>query len=160
MAQKAKKDRARSNSVALNNLHIGSAIVNILFLLFHFVFKSRSIFLYAVFSLPALICEIVLERAGRPSYDSTTKALKAAGEDMSAPGLTEYMFDIVWVTWACQVLVILFGNKGWLLWLAVPGYGAYQGYGLLGMRNRVAEMAAAQSDSAPQGNRKQRRAAA
>jgi hypothetical protein len=158
MAQKAKKDRARSNTVALNNLHTGAAIANAAFIVFYLLFKSRSLFLYILLSIPALICEIVLERAGRPTYDPATKALRAGGEDMSSPGLTEYMFDIVWVTWACLAAVIVFGNKGWLLWLTVPAYGAYQGYSLLGMRNRMADMAGA--EPAPATNRKQRRAAA
>jgi hypothetical protein len=157
MAQKAKKDRARTNTIALNNLHKGSVAVNFAFLLFYWFFKSRSLFLYALFSVPAIICEIVLERAGRPAYDAATQALKTAGEDMSSPGLTEYMFDIIWVTWACEVLVILVGNKGWLLWLVLPAYGAYQGYSLLGMRKQMSEMAGAEAPVAM--NRKQRRAA-
>jgi SRP-independent targeting protein 2/TMEM208 len=157
MAQKAKKDRAKSNAVALNNLHIGSAVVNVVFILFRYIFKSRSLTLYIMLSIPALICEIVLERAGRPVYDRDTKALRTAGEDMAAPGLTEYMFDIVWVTWASVAVVLLFGNWGWLLWLAVPAYGAYQGYSLLGMRSKMAEMSGAEEP--PAMNRKQRRAA-
>ena len=57
MAQKAKKDRAKSNAAALNNLHIGTAVVNALFLLSHFLFRSRSLVWYGVLSAPALICE-------------------------------------------------------------------------------------------------------
>jgi hypothetical protein len=158
MAQKAKKDRAKSNTTALNNLHIGSAIANSLFLLFHYLFKTRSLILYATLSIPAVVCEIVLEKSGRPSYDPITKTLKAAGEDMAASGLTEYMFDIVWVTWASLAAVIFLGNWGWLLWLAVPAYGAWKGYSLLGVRNKMAEMA---TDDAPvsAGTRRQRRMA-
>ncbi|KAJ3941668.1 uncharacterized protein N0V96_008382 [Colletotrichum fioriniae] len=142
MAQKAKKDRAKSNATTLNNLHIGSAVVNVAFLIFYFIFKSRSLFWFILLSAPALICE----------YTS--------GEDLAAAGLTEYMFDVVWVTWASVVLVILFGNWGWFLWLAVPAYGAYAGYGLLGAGKRMAQMGAANSEEpAPPANRRQRRAA-
>ncbi|KAI8234935.1 SRP-independent targeting protein 2-like protein [Colletotrichum sp. SAR 10_99] len=160
MAQKAKKDRAKSNAAALNNLHIGSAIVNVSFLLFHFLIKSRSLFWFILLSAPALICEFVLENAGRPKYDAGG-GLKASGEDLAAAGLTEYMFDVVWVTWASVVLVILFGNWGWLLWLAVPAYGAYAGVGLLGAGKRMAQgMQGAGNNEAPvPANRKQRRAA-
>merc|ERR1712000_196688 len=98
MAQKAKKDRAKSNAAALNNLHISSLVVNVLFLLAHFLFRSRSLWLYGLLSAPALICEYVLEISGRPKYDSQTKALIKSGEDLNAPGLTEYMFDVIWVT--------------------------------------------------------------
>ncbi|RMJ06841.1 hypothetical protein BHE90_015511 [Fusarium euwallaceae] len=162
MAQKAKKDRAKSNAAALNNLHIGSLVVNVLFLLAHFLFRSRSLWLYGLLSAPSLICEYVLEISGRPKYDPSTRALRSAGEDLSNAGLTEYMFDVIWVTWASAILVILFGNKGWLLWVVVPAYGLYLGSGLLGMgRQKMAELqgGGGVGDAAPQGNRRARRAA-
>ncbi|RYP67641.1 hypothetical protein DL769_005712 [Monosporascus sp. CRB-8-3] len=165
MAQKARKDRAKSNAAALNNLHIGTLIVNTLFVLFNLLFKKRSTLLYVLLSIPSFLCEFVLETMGRPKYDPQTKALKKSGEDLSAPGLTEYMFDVIWVTWASVVLVILFGNWGWLLWGVVPAYGAYKGFGLLGAARGMAGMAGMQQqqqqgNAAPvAGNRKQRRAA-
>ncbi|ROW12132.1 hypothetical protein VMCG_00183 [Cytospora schulzeri] len=165
MAQKAKKDRAKSNTEALKNLHLGAAVVNVLFLLWHFLFKSRSLWAYALLSAPSFICQFALEKAGRPSYEPSTGALRNSGEDMSAPGLTEYMWDVIWVTWACQILVMLFGNWFWLIWAVVPAYGAYKGYGLLGAARQMAGMqtqgGAPGQDAAPvPGNRKQRRAAA
>ncbi|KAK2593773.1 hypothetical protein QQS21_008534 [Conoideocrella luteorostrata] len=163
MAQKAKKDRAKSNSAALNNLHIGSLIINILFLLSHFLFRSRSLVVYGLFATPSLICEYVLEISGRPKYDAATGTLKTSGEDLAAAGLTEYMFDVVWVTWASAIAVILFGNWGWLLWAVLPAYGLYMGSGLLGMgRQKLAQMQAgdaAGGGAAPPGNRRARRAA-
>ncbi|OTA82622.1 hypothetical protein M434DRAFT_37056 [Hypoxylon sp. CO27-5] len=161
MAQKARKDRAKANAAALRNLHTGTLIVNTLFLLFNFLFKKRSMLLYVILSIPSFICEYVLESSGRPKYDPSTKALQTAGEDLSTPGLTEYMFDVIWVTWASVVLVILFGNWGWLLWSVVPAYGAFKGYGLLGAARGMAGMQGQQSDNAAPvvGNRKQRRAA-
>ncbi|KAJ4012232.1 hypothetical protein NW752_004626 [Fusarium irregulare] len=163
MAQKAKKDRAKSNAAALNNLHIGSLIINVLFLLAHFLFRNRSLWLYVLLSVPALICEYVLEVSGRPKYDPNTKALRTAGEDLSSPGLTEYMFDVIWVTWAAVVLVVLFGNKAWFLWLVLPAYGLYLGSGLLGMgKQKMAEFQGASdagAGAAPPSNRRARRAA-
>ncbi|RBQ65048.1 hypothetical protein FVER14953_07029 [Fusarium verticillioides] len=166
MAQKAKKDLAKSNAAALSNLHIGSLIVNALFLLSHFLFRARSIWLYVLLSAPALICEYILEASGRPKYDPTTRALRTAGEDLSAPGLTEYMFDVIWVTWAAVIFVVIFGNKAWFLWLILPAYGVYLGSGLLGMgKQKMAEFQGAGDGSgagagaAPQGNRRARRAA-
>ncbi|KAF9875515.1 hypothetical protein CkaCkLH20_06896 [Colletotrichum karsti] len=159
MAQKAKKDRAKSNAAALNNLHIGSAIVNVGFLLFHFLIRSRSLFWFILFSAPALICEFVLENTGRPKYDAGG-GLKTAGEDLAAPGLTDYMFDVIWVTWASVIAVVLFGNWGWILWLTVPAYGAYAGIGLLGAGKRMAQGMQGGNDEAPAPvNRRQRRAA-
>jgi hypothetical protein len=162
MAQKAKKDRAKSNSTALNNLHIGSLAVNLIFLLFRYFFKSRSLLLWFVLSVPSFLCEFTLERTGRPSFDPSTGALRASGEDLAAPGLTEYMFDVIWVTWGTTVLVTLFGNWFWLLWAIVPAFGAYKGFGLLGAAKQMASlngMDAGAGPAAPAGNRKQRRAA-
>ncbi|CAN8096527.1 unnamed protein product [Discula destructiva] len=164
MAQKAKKDRAKSNGTALNNLHIGAAVVNGLFLAWSLLFRSRSLLAYVLLSLPSFICQFTLEKAGRPKYDAATGALKSAGEDLAASGLTEYMWDVVWITWACQVLVMLFGNWLWLLWTVVPAYGAYKGYGLLGMAKQLSGMQGMQGaegqEAAPAAtNRKQRRAA-
>lgn len=159
MAQKAKKDRAKSNTAALNNLHVVSFTINVIFLVWHFVISSRSLWLYGLLSVPALICEYILEVSGRPKYDPATKALKSSGEDLAAQGLTEYMFDVIWVTWASAVLVILLGNWGWLLWAVVPAYGAYLGSSLLGMgKQKMAEMQGA-GDAMPQQNRRARRAA-
>ncbi|KAF4619000.1 hypothetical protein G7Y89_g14846 [Cudoniella acicularis] len=163
MAQKAKKDRAKSNTSTLNNLHIGTLAVNGVFLLFNLLFRRRSLLAYILLSIPCFIAEYILESTGRPKYDANTKALKSSGEDLAAPGLTEYMFDVIWITWASLVSVMLFGNWGWILWAIVPVYGAYKGYGLLGMArgmmggNQGARMP--EEQMAGPGNRRQRRAA-
>lgn len=164
MAQKAKKDRAKANTAALNNLHIGSLGVNGIFLAFHFLLRSRSLWTYAIVSAPSFVCEYVLESSGRPSYDPATKALKTSGEDMAAQGLTEYMFDLIWITWASAVLTMLIGNYGWFLMTIVPAYGLYLGAGLFGMgRQKLVAMqnpGGGDAGQQLQGNRKQRRAAA
>jgi hypothetical protein len=159
MAQKARKDRAKSNAATLNNLHIGTATLNVLFLLSHFFFHSRSLLVYSLLTIPSAICEFILERTGRPSY--LNGSLRSAGEDLSAEGLTEYMFDVVWVTWGCLVAVTLFGNWGWILWAVVPAYGAVKGYSLLGMARGMTGGAQGQpvEEPAAAGNRRQRRVA-
>ncbi|KAK0737099.1 hypothetical protein B0T21DRAFT_383148 [Apiosordaria backusii] len=160
MAQKARKDRAKSNVATLNNLHLGSLIVNGLFLLLNFIFRSRSLLAWFILSLPSFVCQFILEKSGRPKYDPSTNALKSSGEDLAAPGLTEYMFDVVWVTWAAAILVALFGNWAWFLWAVVPAYGLFKGYGMLGAARQMAQLGGNADAAAPVGNRKQRRAAA
>ncbi|KAI1815304.1 hypothetical protein GGS20DRAFT_584666 [Poronia punctata] len=162
MAQKARKERAKANATALMNLHIGTLVVNVLFFLSNILFKRRSLTAYIILSIPAFVCEAVLESTGRPKFDPSTKALKNAGEDLSAPGLTDYMFDVIWVTWASVILVILFGNWAWLLWSAVPVYGLVKGFSLLGATRGMmgGQQAQQQQPENPvAGNRKQRRAA-
>lgn len=51
--------------------------------------------------------------------------LKTAGGDLEAKGLTEYLWDVIYWTWINLGLVILFGNRAWWLYLAVPAYSAY-----------------------------------
>lgn len=162
MAQKAKKDRAKANIASLNNLHIGSLSVNAVFLLFNFLISRRSLTPYLIISLPSFIAEYFLEISGRPKFDPETRALRSAGDDLAAEGLTEYMFDVIWVTWACAVVVIGVGNWGWLLWAIVPIFGAWKGYALLGAAKGMMsgqQGVPEEQMAAGAGNRRQRRAA-
>ena len=133
MAQKAKKDQAKANAATLKQLHICALTANGLFLAFNLFIRRRSIPAYILLSIPAFIAEFILERSGRPKYDPNTKALRNAGEDLAAPGLTEYLFDVVWITWISLVAVMVFGNWGWVIYSVVPLFAIYKGYGLLGM---------------------------
>ncbi|RKU41267.1 hypothetical protein DL546_004635 [Coniochaeta pulveracea] len=160
MAQKARKDRAKMNAAALNNLHIGSAIVNGLFLVVYYFFKNRSAFWWFLLSLPSWICQFTLERTGRPTYDPASGALKTSGEDLAAPGLTEYMFDVIWFTWGTTVLVTFLGNRFWFLLAVVPAFGALKGYSLWGAARQLGQLNGIENASGqPAMNRKQRRAA-
>jgi len=163
MAQKAKKAVAKANITTLNNLHIGTLTANALFLLFNLLFRRRSLIAYTLFSIPCIVAEFALEKTGRPKFDAATKALKTSGEDLAAPGLTEYMFDVIWITWASLISVMLFGNWGWILWSVLPVYGAYKGYGLFGMAKGMmggGQPGQMPEEQIPAGNRKQRRQAA
>jgi hypothetical protein len=165
MAGKAKKDQAKANTAALHNLHLGSLILNTLFILFSLFFRTRSLMAYFVLSIPAFVSQYVLETSGRPKYtvEQSRSTLKSAGEDLGAQGLTEYLFDTVWVTWACMVLVMIVGDKAWWLFSIVPAFGLYKGWGLLGaargMMGAKNAQAQGQEQQVPM-NRKQRRMAA
>lgn len=161
MAQKAKKDRAKSNIQKLNNLHYGTLFVNALFCLFHFLVRSRSMWAYVLLSVTPWVIEWFLERNSRPQFDQSGKMV-SAGEDLSAPGLTEYMFDIIWMHWLSLLAVVIFGNWGWLVFAIVPIYGLYKGFGLLsGARGMMGGGQGAQTPEeqipAAAGNRRQRR---
>ncbi|KAL1895542.1 hypothetical protein Cpir12675_003180 [Ceratocystis pirilliformis] len=165
MAQKAKKDMAKANISTLKNLHTLSAIFNGLFLALSLTLFKRSLVYYAVLSIPAFICQIVMEKTGRPTYDPATRALRSPGSDLSSSGLMDSMFDTIWVTWGCLVLVLIFGNGAWVVWSLVPAFALYKAYGLLsagralmGMGNPQS-MGADMNDMAPTQSRKQRRKA-
>lgn len=61
--------------------------------------------------------EYYLERLGRPSYTQTGD-LRSPGEDMEAKGVTEYLWDIVYVTWGVLGLVGIAGEWAWWLWVS------------------------------------------
>lgn len=81
---------------------------------------------YLVLSAPALLLEYWLDSIARPAYDSAGNLTKA-GEDLDAPGLTEFMWDVIYWTWINLVLVAVLGGRLWWAYLLVPGYAAYKG---------------------------------
>jgi hypothetical protein len=122
--KKAAKSLAVRNAATLTRTHLISAILHSLFILLRFFLLSRSLTPYLILSAPALVLQFYLDRLGRPSY-AADGSLRRAGEDLEAKGLTEFMWDIVYWTWINIVLVLVFGNKAWWLYLVVPGYSVY-----------------------------------
>lgn len=169
MAGKARKDLAKANVAALSTLHIGSLVLNGAFIVFSLIFRSRSLVTYFVLSIPAFACQYILESSGRPKYTTLNgkSSLKSAGEDLAAPGLTGYLFDVVWVTWACLFVVLAFGDKAWWLFAIVPVFGLWKGWGLIGAARGMmggpqgqAQAGEEQQQQAAPQNRRQRRMAA
>lgn len=125
MAQKAAKSLASRNTFILRRNHLVTLAIHLLFLLFEILFvRRRSWLAYLAFCLPAFVIEIYLDIIGRPEY-SHDGFLRRPGQDLGAKGLTEYMWDVVYWTWINILLVLIFGDKAWWLYLVVPGYTAY-----------------------------------
>lgn len=86
-------------------------------LLLFFFFQSQRtrshITLYALTSLPSLFLTFQLVSMGSPRL-SPTGALLSAGDDLSQAGLTQYMMDIVFVTWAAQILACAWSRAWWI----------------------------------------------
>jgi hypothetical protein len=124
--QKAAKSLASKNAATLNRTHQITVLLHSLFWALHFLFNRPSALLrYILLTLPALGIEFYLERLGRPRYSPQDGSLKQAGEDMSASGLTEYMWDVTYWTWGCLVAACVFGDRAWWLYLAVPFWSVY-----------------------------------
>ena len=132
MASLSSKKTAAANANTLKELHLISLAINALALLVLFVFhRPASKYKYIVLSAPALACQFVLEKSGRPVFIKDqvtgTQKLVKSGDDIKGPGLFEYMFDCIYVTWICDILMVVFGlNKVWLLYLVIPGFVAYK----------------------------------
>lgn len=90
--------------------------------------RSLSFTPYILLSLPALLVEAYLDVLSRPTYHPNGE-LRKAGEDLDAKGLTEFMWDILYWTWINLILVVILGNRGWWLYLVVPGYAVYAAAG-------------------------------
>lgn len=74
--------------------------------------------MYALTFALAAWLQLQLESVGRPKFDSKG-ALLSSGSDLGQAGLTEYMFDILYLTWGIQLLVACTTTWAWWLYLVV-----------------------------------------
>lgn len=83
---------------------------------------------YALSTVPSglIYAQIVLMSTPKTS---PTGVITSPGEDLSQPGLTQYMLDVIFVTWAAQTLAIVW-SKAWLLYLSVGAVLSNQGCAL------------------------------
>jgi hypothetical protein len=80
---------------------------------------TRQLTLYFMTAIPQFVLFRHLSTVGSPRRDPTTGALIASGEDLGAPGVIEWCFDVIYVTWACLVGSSLLGEFVWWLYLSV-----------------------------------------
>ncbi|EEQ39126.1 hypothetical protein FOB63_002953 [Clavispora lusitaniae] len=162
MASSSSKKTAASNAQTLKELHSISLAINFACLLGLYVLhRPSSKWKYFFFSIPSFVCQFIIEKSGRPVYakeaGSGVSRLVRSGNDIKGPGLFEYMFDCIYITWICDVLMLLFGsNKVWMLFLAVPGFIAYKVLSLAKsfFGNRSATTPVAQEAAPTQGKSK------
>ncbi|KAI6034084.1 hypothetical protein BKA83DRAFT_4184706, partial [Pisolithus microcarpus] len=95
--------------------------------------SKGSLLIYVLTYLPALFLSRYLESIGTSRRDPTTGALISSGEDLNQPGVTEWSFDVLYVTWACQVGSGAFGEWFWYFYLVIPLYALFKVWtGLVG----------------------------
>ncbi|KAI0921479.1 hypothetical protein AcW2_006436 [Taiwanofungus camphoratus] len=130
MANASAKRIAQQNAETIKNLRLGMLGSGVLSLLLRLVFRTGSlslskmpIWLYALSMVPALFLSRYLERIGSPRRDPITGTLISSGEDLARPGILEWCFDVIYITWACQVGSGAFGEWFWWVYLVVsiPG---------------------------------------
>jgi hypothetical protein len=146
MAGAAEKKQAQRNLETLSSVHKLSAIVNAITLLSLFLLgrPSSGKKWYFIFSIPAFACQYIAEKIGRPRYNINAdgyKVLVRAGDDLQQAGLTEYMFDIIYLTLLIDILTVVFGTmKVWYLLLVVPAYACWKLKGVFSMALGVLQM--------------------
>ena len=127
--QKATKTLAASNTARLNQTLYLTLIIHFIWwflraFLFRSSFTRTSTLLYLVLSAPSLLIQLYFERLSRPTLNQDG-AVKRAGDDLDAKGLTEYMWDVVYWSYGCIALAAVLGDYAWWLWAVIPAYSAY-----------------------------------
>lgn len=131
MAGQSVKKQVTNNLKVLKETHIITAVIYISSLIARFYFKrptNNKIFYLT--SIPLFISLFIIEKTGRPLIINN-KIIKE-GQDLSQPGLVEYLFDVIYLTLFLNLVSILF-NSNFIFWvyLAVPGFAGYKLYTLL-----------------------------
>ncbi|KAF2807102.1 DUF788 domain protein [Mytilinidion resinicola] len=164
MAQKAAKTLAARNTQILNRTLSVSLAVHAFYLLVRLIlfrasFTRNSFITYLLLWLPAAFIQFQFERIGRPTYVSGAagerKELKKSGDDLEAKGLTEWMWDVLYWTYGCTILVAVLGDWAWWWWVVIPLYSGWLAYTtFMGAKGGMAGM----TDSAgvPQGGASKR----
>lgn len=128
MASASAKKLAVANTNILNQLLIISASINIIVFLIISIFHRPSSYKpWIIFSIPSILLQYSLEKFGRPKY-TNGNSLVSSGEDIRLLGsLYEYYFDVIYLTWGFDILMIIFGsNKVWYGYLIIPGFAIYK----------------------------------
>lgn len=126
-------------------MHLISLGNNLFFLLLRLIvfrakYNRNTLLCYVFFSAPALGIEYWLEKIARPTYAENGE-LKRPGEDLDAKGLTEFMWDVLYWTWACIAAAAMVGNGAWWMYAVVPIYSMWQASTMvMNMRQGMAGM--------------------
>ncbi|CAG8505133.1 869_t:CDS:2 [Paraglomus occultum] len=133
MAGQADKKLARENAKTLNNLFYQFLIFNIIYILvrifyFYPTFTTWVAVKYFTTTGITLYLGYQLLQFGTPRYQNGV--LISPGNDLAAKGLTEYMFDVIYVTWCIHMLSIVW-EGAWWFYLIIPGYAIYKAWDVL-----------------------------
>jgi len=74
--------------------------------------------MYIITTALSTFVQVQLELVGRPQYDQKGQVIQS-GSDLGQGGLTEYMWDFIYVTWAIQLLVAFTTTWAWYLYFLV-----------------------------------------
>jgi len=96
---------AGQNESAVKNLRLGLFLPTLISFVLRFLLRRSSpskgsIVIYIATFLPAFFLTNYLIKIGQPRRDPGTGTLISYGEDLNQPGVTEWCFDIIYVT--CQ----------------------------------------------------------
>lgn len=128
MSANSQKKLAARNKSILYQLRYIAATINLIaiFAIFYFGRPSSS-FTYISLSIPSFILQYVLESSGLPKIGPEGKVLVSGADILQKGSLFEYCFDVIYLTWTLDVLMIVLGsNKVWWGYAMIPGYAVYK----------------------------------
>ncbi|KAI0316985.1 DUF788-domain-containing protein [Amylostereum chailletii] len=123
---------ASQNEAALQNLFYGQVLNNVVPLILRIIFRFRGytmtkkvIVLYASsFGLSQFLYGRLV-RMGTPRRDASGVVL-SSGDDLNQPGVTEWMFDVLYIAWAAQSGSAIASEWFWWLYAAIPVFLLYK----------------------------------
>ncbi|KZW03947.1 DUF788-domain-containing protein [Exidia glandulosa HHB12029] len=134
MANASAKKTAAQNEASLRQLRTRTLAVYALAVALRFLLKRTTkggLILAASTALPSLAIYRFLVSIGTPRRDARGELI-SPGDDLEAGGLTEYAWDVVYVTWICQLGSAALGEWFWYLYLVIPVYAVYKLWGFAG----------------------------
>lgn len=107
---------ASQNENAVKNLRLGMLIPTVLHILLRLLFRRSSLppskgslAIYIITFLPIFLLSRYLEKIGTTKRDASG-TLISSGEDLSQAGITEWCFDVIYVTCMSYVLKYCFDS--------------------------------------------------
>ncbi|KAI8054626.1 hypothetical protein BDF22DRAFT_742563 [Syncephalis plumigaleata] len=133
-ANKSAKKQTVENARILRNVQWGLLIVNSIYVLVQFGWYRADVTRYSASGylitwLPTIFIYRLMAKMARPQRDMSG-AIVSGGDDLNAPGLTSYMFDILYVTWFVHLGSLLWSFIWWF-YLVIPLYAGYAIWGFV-----------------------------
>jgi hypothetical protein len=103
---------ANQNDTIVKTLKLGIILPTLIHIVLRVLLRRQSlppskgsVAIYVAAFLPALFLTNYLIKIGSPRRDPTTGALISYGEDLAQPGVTEWCFDILYITCEFEFLL-------------------------------------------------------
>ncbi|CAI9782997.1 unnamed protein product [Fraxinus pennsylvanica] len=129
-AKKRKEENIRHMRNLLRLILASNAIYLVIRLgIFHSSFTWKHWAGLILTSLAYVIPYKQLSAMAKPNYSDAGELLDG-GFDMSTGGICGYLHDIIYITCFVQVTTII-SEKFWYIYLVIPGFAAYQLFGLV-----------------------------
>ncbi|KAI0303179.1 DUF788-domain-containing protein [Russula brevipes] len=137
MANASAKRIASQNEAAIKNMLYGHVLGNLLPLLIRVLFQwqtfrqsKKAIVLYSISVALSQFLYHHLKKMGTPRRDSTGNLL-SPGDDLNQPGMTEWIFDILYISWFAQVGSAILGEWFWWIYVVIPTFVIYKLWNVL-----------------------------